>query len=99
MSQNRATRRAFPVFFALAALFLASLPAHARSATGGLRVVAVAENHLARLWSYVAHLLQPGSMSKEGVSIDPDGRNGSGVVLPTGGGDEEGTSIDPNGRG
>jgi hypothetical protein len=102
MSQNPASRRVFPVLVVLAALLLASLPAQARPsrpAGSGLQAVAVVENHLARLWSYVVQLWQPSSMTKEGVSIDPNGRNGSGVVLPTGGGDDEGTSIDPNGRG
>jgi hypothetical protein len=98
MSQNRASRRAFPILIALAALLLASLPAQARPAVSGPRVVAVVENHLARLWSYVANLLQPGAMTKEGTSIDPDGRNGSGVTLPVGGGDDEGMTIDPDGK-
>ena len=100
MSQNRASHRTFPVLIVLAALLLASLPAQARvsrPAVGGLRAVAAVENPLARLWSYVANLWQPGSMTKEGTSIDPNGRNGSGVVLPTGG-DDEGMTIDPDGK-
>lgn len=102
MSQNRASRPVFPVLVALAALLLASLPAQARPsrpAVRGLRTVAASgENHLARLWSYVANLWQAGAMTKEGTSIDPNGRNGAGATLPVGGGDDEGMSIDPDGR-
>jgi len=95
MSQNRASRRVFPVLVALAALLVMSLPAQARPSRGGLRTVAASENRLVRFWSYVANLW---TMTKEGVSIDPDGRNGAGVTLPMGGGDDEGMSIDPDGR-
>jgi hypothetical protein len=96
MSQNRASRRVFPVLIALAALLLASLPVQARPSRSGIRAVAASsENRLARLWSYVANLW---TMTKEGMSIDPNGRNGAGATLPAGSGDDEGTSIDPNGR-
>jgi hypothetical protein len=96
MSQNLASRRVFPVLVALAALVLASLPAQARPSRGSLRTVATSsENRLARLWSYVANLW---TMTKEGTSIDPNGRNGAGGTLPAGGGDDEGMSIDPDGR-
>jgi hypothetical protein len=96
MSQNRASRRVYPVLVALAALLLASLPAQAKPSRNGLRMAAASsENRLARLWSYVANLW---TMTKEGTSIDPNGRNGAEATLPVGGGDDEGMSIDPNGR-
>ena len=70
MSSNRSLHRAFAVFL-LAVLLLAGLPAQARPLPR--EVAALGENGLARLWDLLASLWQ-GGYSKEGTSIDPDGR-------------------------
>lgn len=104
MLKNHASYRAFPVLALLAALLLASLPAQAqpsrRPAAGFPAVAAFGENGLARFWSFVAHLWQPGVMTKEGMSIDPNGGKNGAVtpVNPASSGSDEGTSIDPDGR-
>ncbi|HEY0510827.1 MAG TPA: hypothetical protein VGH73_02910 [Thermoanaerobaculia bacterium] len=103
MLTNRASLRTFPAVLLLIALVAASLPAQAqpsrRSGTGLQAVAAFGETGLARIWSFVANLWQPGALTKEGMSIDPNGaKGGSGVVAPAAGSSDEGTSIDPDGR-
>ena len=103
MSTNRASRRVLTVFTLLVTLVLASLPAQAGTArhpAAARQVVAAfGENSLSRVWSLFVNLW-PQGMTKEGVTIDPDGAaHHAGVTIsPDAGRNDEGTSIDPNGR-
>ena len=103
MSRNRASSRVLTVIALLTVLILASLPAQAEPgrhpATGVQAVAAFGESSLVRILNFFRSLW-PQGMTKEGITIDPDGaRNHLGTsVDPTGGLTDEGVTIDPNGR-
>ena len=102
MSAKSASQKVFSVVALLAVLALAGLPLQAqaprRPSAGRPPVAAPGEAGLfARLWSLAARLGRPEMGLKEGTSIDPDGRKGTGASVASAPGDE-GTSIDPNGR-
>lgn len=99
MSSKPASHRVFFVFFLLAVLVLASLPAQARMVhrpTTTRNSVAVSgDTALSGIWRFVVSLW-PGGTTKEGVLIDPNGgTNHTGTS--TGDLIDEGTSIDPDG--
>ncbi len=91
MSPNSSLRRSLPVFlFLLAALAFPSPPVQAEpvfaSSSVAGRVAVLGEGLFSWFRELFASVRQPG-MTKEGVSIDPNGS-------PT----KEGMSIDPNGQ-
>jgi hypothetical protein len=93
MSASFRQYRAFPVFLLMAALALAGLPARSQpvlkpSPQQTRKVAAPGEDLLSQIRLFLARLWSPG-LTKEGPSIDPDGK-------PGGQGDE-GITIDPNG--
>jgi hypothetical protein len=94
MSHNRNACRAFSAFVLLAALLLGSLPVSAqparRAVSGPWKVAVLGEDAFAWVRSLFAGLWTR-SMTKEGMSIDPNGADGAF--------NDEGMSIDPNGRG
>ena len=103
MSHNLHHRRGFTVFFLLVVLAFASLPAQARparrSASVAWKVAVLGEDAFAWVRSLFAGLWTR-SMTKEGVTIDPNGGKApEGTSIdPNGGLDDEGMSIDPDGR-
>jgi hypothetical protein len=98
MFLNSASRRAVFAAFLVLALVLLSLPAQARTvrASGKAhRAVAVlGDNPLGWIRGLAARL----GLTKEGVTVDPNGRDGEGTSLDPDGRDDEGMSLDPNGR-
>jgi hypothetical protein len=99
MSPNRASYRAFAVFFLLTALVLASLPAGAQAARQPLQRFQAVAVFGDGIWRFFANLL-PQGLRKEGMTIDPNGgpNHQGAVVTPVGVLNDEGTSIDPDGR-
>jgi hypothetical protein len=93
MSPNASARRIYPLILLLVSLVLATLPAQAMPVprSGPERAeVAVLGAKVAVWLRDLVMALWPDA-SKEGMSIDPDGRDGSRQ------GSDEGVTIDPNG--
>lgn len=94
MSSNPSLRRSLPVFLMLAALVFTSLPIQAQpvlpSTAVVWRVAVLGEGPFAWFQEILASVRQSG-MTKEGVTIDPDGQPHQGASS------DEGMSIDPNG--
>lgn len=94
MSPKRSLRCRLPVFLLLVASVFTSLPVQAQpvlpSAAVVRRVAVLGENLLSWFRELFASAPQPG-MTKEGMSIDPDGQSHQNAAS------DEGMSIDPNG--
>jgi len=94
MSPNRNLRRVLPGLVLLAGFVFASLPARAQPLRHPLvkirKVAVLGEDALSWVRNVFARLWLP-EMTKEGTSIDPDGKPGQQ-------GTDEGVTIDPNGR-
>ena len=93
MSHNLNLRRGFTAFVLLVALLFASLPAQARPTRGAVsgpwKVAVLGEDAFAWVRSLFAGLWTR-SVTKEGVTIDPNGGRARAL-------DDEGVLIDPNG--
>ena len=94
MSPNHRLRRTLPVFLLLAILLFASLPleaaaVHRPSAVAG-KVAVLGEGALSWLRNLLSGLGIRG-LTKEGVTIDPDGKPNPSTSS------DEGMTIDPNG--
>jgi hypothetical protein len=99
MPSNRFFHRVFAVFALLAALVLVSIPVQAQEArrpVQRLQAVTVFGDGGAGIWRFVVSLL-PRVMSKEGMTIDPNGGSNHQGATPNTSKDE-GPTIDPNGR-
>ena len=74
MSSKPASHRIFSVFVLLAALVLASLPAHARPLHPAVEKASHVAGFGERLWNFLVSLW-PRDLRKEGMSIDPNGNH------------------------
>ena len=94
MSPNWNLRRVLPAFLLLVGFVFTGLPARAQPLRHPLerigKVAGLGEGALSWVRNVFASLWRP-EMTKEGPSIDPDGK-------PQQQGSDEGVTIDPNGR-